>query len=37
MLDVIMGKEVNIETLLELHSAGFEFVIEDGMITEVIM
>ena len=36
MLDVIMGKDVSVSALLELHSAGFEFVIDDGMVTEVL-
>lgn len=35
-IKMIFGNDVNIETLLMMHEAGFEFVIEGGHISEVI-
>lgn len=35
-INMIFGEDVTIETILMLHNAGMEFVIEDGQISEVI-
>lgn len=35
-LSLIFGTDVTVETLCEMNDAGFEFVIEAGVITEVI-
>ena len=35
-ISLIYGGEVEVADILMLHSLGYEFVIEDGQITEVI-
>ena len=34
--NMIYGKEATLEDLYRLHEQGFEFVIEDGVITDVL-
>lgn len=36
MGNLIYGEQATIESLLQLNKLGFEFVIEDGVITDVI-
>lgn len=36
-MELIYGNEVTLEELVELHKKGFEFVIEGGEITNVVL